>query len=498
VISLVIGSLLTFAAFGMLFGAGAIGLATAVQRDDNGYFDVTLDRIESETVAVISDYINYSSEPGPPQWVLDLLDVDVRLTVSNARDGDVFVGVARSADVDRYLADVAHDFVIEIDGGAVILRERGGGSEVDLPADQDFWIESSSGPGTQVVEWEADAGRWTVVVMNADASPRIEVDVAAGVRAGFLVPAAFFLLGLGLFLLLGGVALILFGALGLRHPPSDEEPPPGPAAADPEAVVASGVGSDEVTEREAVLLDGLLDPELSRWQWLVKWFLAIPHGIVLLFLWMAFFVLTFIAGVAVLFTGRYPRALFDFDVGVLRWTWRVSFYAFSGGLGTDRYPPFTLADDPSYPARLTVEYPENLSRGLVLVKWWLLAIPHYIVLAVFLGGTTTWIAVDGDTISVVRFSSAGLLAVLTMIAAIALLFRGRQMRSLFDLIVGINRWVARVVVYAALMTDTYPPFRLDQGGADPGWTSAVENQPGPVDDGQPTAAAGGWDPPAPH
>lgn len=498
VIALVIGSLLSVAALGMLFGAGAIGLATAIERDDDGYFDVTLDRIESDSVAVISHDLALSSEPGPPQWILDVLDVDIRLRVSNAQEGDIFVGVARTADVDRYLADVAHDVVIEVVGNVAILALRDGVDDVEPPTDQDFWAESSSGSGTQVVEWEVESGRWTVLVMSADANPGIAVDVEVGVRAGLLATVAFILLGLGLFLLVAGVALILFGALGLRHPPSDDEPPPAPRAAGPATTGVAGTADDDIAQREAVLLDGVLDPDVSNWQWLVKWFLAIPHGIVLLFLWVAFFVLTFIAGVAVLFTGRYPRALFDFDVGVLRWTWRVSFYAFSGGLGTDRYPPFTLADDPSYPARLTVEYPENLSRGLVLVKWWLLAIPHYIVLVVFLGGNATRIAVDDDTISVVRFSSAGLLGVLTMIAAIALLFRGRHVRSLFDLIVGLNRWVARVTVYAALMTDRYPPFRLDQGEADPGWNSAVVNQPTPVDDAEPSGAAGTWDPPAPR
>jgi hypothetical protein len=179
----------------------------------------------------------------------------------------------------------------------------------------------------------------------------------------------------------------------------------------------------------------------SRWLWLVKWcVLVVPHYPVLILLYLAYLLLTIVAGIAILFTGSYPRPIFDFNVGVLRWSWRVMNYRFPMN-STDRYPPFTLASRPDYPGGLEVDYPERLSRRTVLVNWWLLALPQILL---------CW-------------AMEPLLQMLCVIAAVALLSTGTVHPGMHDLMMGMVRWRYRVAVYVSLMCDEYPPFRLDGG-----------------------------------
>ncbi len=449
IIAAILGSLAALAAVGLIFGGAVLAWAYGTQRDAEGFLTSPTYELTTTNYALVSGDVDLASRPGD-WWPSGV--ATIKLDIARTDGGPVFVGIGPATDVAGYLSGVATDEITDLGASStdVTYRATEGAAPAAPPANEAFWTVSATGPGLQTLEWDLAQGEWTVVVMNADASPLVAVDAEAGARVGVLLGIAIGLLLFGLVLGAGGAALLVWA--------TRKQPAEGEAAA--EVVPTGRFGS------YPVVVEGALEPGLSRWLWLVKWLLLIPHFIVLAFLWAAFALLTIVAFFAILFTGRYPRGIFDFNVGVMRWTWRVSYYSYSA-LGTDRYPPFTLDEVVDYPTRFSVEYPENLSRGLVLVKWWLLAIPHYLIVGLMTSGLVWWATEFGGDSGALRLGG-GLIGILVLIAGFALAFTGRYPQGLFDLVMGLNRWVFRVGAYVALMRDEYPPFRLDLGGSEGG------------------------------
>jgi hypothetical protein len=451
----VVGALVGLMAAGFLGGGVGLFWAYNTQRTDDGFFESQAIALDTSAYAITSTEIDLGSQP--EDWFPAGRLATVRLE-AESDTGAVFVGIGAQEDVDTYLGDMRRAEITRIGANTdEVTYDTVGQSEPSgTPGEQTFWEVSAEGPGTQSIEFDLEAGSWMAVIMNADATAGVAVDVVGAAQTAWLIPVAAGMVVIGLFLAAIAAGLLVV-AVGGRETQVTTPVPAGEFGAYP------------------VLIEGELEPGLSRWMWLVKWFLAIPHYIALAFLWAAFAVLTVVAFFAILFTGRYPESIFRFNVGVMRWSWRVGFYSFSA-LGTDVYPPFTL-EDVEYPARFDVAYPGELSRGLVLVKWWLLALPHYLIVGVLTSGLIWWTTDIGETGGAVMDAGGGLIGVLVVIAAFALLFTGKYPQGLFDLVMGLNRWVFRVGAYAALMTDEYPPFRLDTGGSEPG---AVPSAGGPA------------------
>jgi hypothetical protein len=166
--------------------------------------------------------------------------------------------------------------------------------------------------------------------------------------------------------------------------------------------------------------------------------MAIPHFIYLALLGIVLGIFTLIAFFAILFTGAYPRGMFNFSTGVVRYQWRVVSFAL---FMREPYPSFSLPsgerDPGSDPATFSIPYPQKLSRGLPFAKSYLIY-PNYIALFFLLVGAY----------------------VVLVLAWFAVLFTGKWPEGMRKYVVNVMRWNFRISTYVLLMTDAYPPFSL--------------------------------------
>ena len=189
----------------LLVGGIAVLAAFAFSRDDNGYFNSDRHRLESATYAIVADDIDLGANE--VDWAPDKILGNVRAQVEGEKP--VFIGIGSDDDVDRYLGDVAHDELIGFDGDDPEFDPHEGRAPQTPPGDQDFWVAESEGSGEQSLTWDAEFGRWTAVVMNADAARGIDVEADVGVKLDWAIWPGLGMFVVGLLMTVGAVIVIL-------------------------------------------------------------------------------------------------------------------------------------------------------------------------------------------------------------------------------------------------------------------------------------------------
>jgi hypothetical protein len=197
-IAIVAGTLLGLLAVAVVaLGAVLVGMHST-KRDADGFYATGTKTLETPTHALVADKIDVGTDG--PGWLFRKSRLGtIRVTARGTPAKPVFVGIARTSQVDAYLRGVAQDEIsdLEVDPLSVTYHRRPGAATPAAPAELAFWASRASGSGRQSVTWPVQKGDWAVVVMNADGRPGVQVPVSVGAKAGFLVWLGAGLLGLG-------------------------------------------------------------------------------------------------------------------------------------------------------------------------------------------------------------------------------------------------------------------------------------------------------------
>jgi hypothetical protein len=226
----VTGALASLLAAGLL-SIGGLALWGDSQKDSDGYLSTDTHQFETGTRALATE--NLDVDLGGGDWAMDTNDLgEARVQVDSRGDKPVFVGIARSSDVEDYLAGVSHSTLTDVNTSPfeADYDHHTGNRSPASPADSQIWTASQQGSGKQTLNWEIEDGDWSVVVMNADGSAGVDADISTGANVPFLDEIGWTAVGSGGFVLVVGVALLV---MGIRRPsnPSGTAPVTGTAPA---------------------------------------------------------------------------------------------------------------------------------------------------------------------------------------------------------------------------------------------------------------------------